>query len=245
MSWTIGLAYLRAVIWPAVLVAMLLYFHRPVRAVLKGLADKMKDLKAVKVPGGGLDYYEDKFIQVREEAASLPSVTAPPTEAVQGDIIGIDVENIGGVHVPSHKDAARFRQWQGRAMIVPVDLAELARNSPQTTIVVAWQQLDAVIRMLFKELNPDPPLGDTPGILGQLNSVISELRDSSILDGAASVVILRVIMNLIELRDVENRTPTKLEAYEYAVSADQVAGTLRQGVALMQMKAANVSAKVE
>ena len=71
MSWAIGLAYLRVVIWPTVLVAMLLYFHRPVGAVLRGLADRMKDLKAVKLPGGGLDYYEAKIIQVTEEAANL------------------------------------------------------------------------------------------------------------------------------------------------------------------------------
>jgi hypothetical protein len=141
------------------------------------------------------------------------------------------IQDFNQYSAPAQKDASRFRGWQGRNMIAPVDLAELARNSPQTTIVAAWQQLDAVIRMLYQELNPDPPLGDTPGILGQANSVISELRDSGILDGAAIVVILRVIMNLIELRGtVENRTPTKLEAYEHAVSADQLAGTLRQAV---------------
>jgi hypothetical protein len=102
----------------------------------------------------------------------------------------------------------------------PDSLADSARNSPQTTVVAAWQQLDDVVATLYQQLNLErlPP---GAGTVTQAAAICSVLAEAHVLDNANS--ILAAVTQLAELRrSVENRVVTKLEAYDFADSARQI-----------------------
>lgn len=116
------------------------------------------------------------------------------------------------------REATKF--WAERISSTPDSLADSAQNSPQTTIVAAWQRLDAVVATLYRQLDLDQ-LPPGAGTVTQAATVCSVLAEAHVLDNANS--ILEAITRLAQLRrSVENRVVTKLEAYDFADSALQI-----------------------
>jgi len=212
MQWAnLVLAYVRALIWPVVIIA-LLFFNRQVRTILSRLTDRIKDLRSVRGFGTELSFDPDQeMLEARKEVdkASESAPVEPTNESAP--------EN--HQQIPRRtRETTQF--WAERIPSTPDSLANSAQNSPQTTIVAAWQQLDAVVATLYRQLNLErlPP---GAGTVTQAAAVCSVLAEAHVLDNANS--ILEATTRLAQLRrSVENRVVTKLEAYDFADSALQI-----------------------
>jgi len=212
MQWAdLVLAYVRVLIWPVVII-VLLFFNRQVRSILSRLADRIKDLRSFRGFGAELAFDADQeMVEARKEIdkASEPAPAEPTPESTPE----IDQQTPRWT-----RKATQF--WTGRILPTPDSLADSAQNSPQTTIVAAWQQLDAVVATLYRQLNLDrlPP---GAGTVTQAAAICSVLAEARVLGNANSV--LSAVTRLAELRrSVENRVVTKLEAYDFADSVLQI-----------------------
>jgi hypothetical protein len=213
MRWAdLVLAYVRVLIWPVVIIA-LLFFNRQVRTILSRLAERIKDLRSVKGFGAEATFDPDQtMVEARKEIdkASEPAPVEPTTESVPE----IDQQ------IPRWTRKAATQFWTERILPTPESLADSAQNSPQTTIVAAWQQLDDVVAILYQQLNLErlPP---GAGTVTQVAAICSVFAEAHVLDNANS--ILEAVTRLAHLRrSVENRVVTKLEAYDFADSVLQI-----------------------
>jgi hypothetical protein len=208
MRWAdLVLAYVRVLIWPVVII-VLLFFNRQVRAILSHLTDRIKDLRSVRVPGAELAFDPDQgMVETRKELGKA-SESAPPAEPAPESDPEIDQQT---------REATQF--WAGRILDT---LADNVQDSPQTTIVAAWQQLDAVVATLYRQLNLErlPP---GAGTVTQTAAICSTLVEAHVLDNDRAGSVLSAATQLAQVRrSVETRVVTKLEAYDFVDSVRQI-----------------------
>src|SRR5262249_17448237 len=165
MQWAnLVLAYVRVLIWPVVIIA-LLFFNRQVRTILSRLTERIKDLRSVRGFGAELSFDADQeMLEVRKEVDKA-SESVPVESTATESTPEIDHQIPRRTRKATHSLAWKIPQ-------TPDSLADSARNSPQTTIVAEWQRLDAVIAMLHRQLNlgPSPP---GAGTVTQTSAIIS------------------------------------------------------------------------
>jgi hypothetical protein len=216
MRWAdLVLAYVRVLIWPVVII-VLLFFNRQVRAILSHLTDRIKDLRSVRGFGAELAFDPDqKMVEARKEVGKA-SESAPPAEPAPESDPEIDQQTPRRT-----REATQF--WAGRILDT---LADSVQDSPQTTIVAAWQQLDAVVATLYRQLNLErlPP---GAGTVTQTAAICSILAEAHVLDNDRAGSVLSAATQLAQLRrSVETRVVTKLEAYDFADSVRQISKIL-------------------
>jgi hypothetical protein len=212
MRWAdLTLAYVRVLIWPVVIIVLLL-FNRQVRTILSRLADRIKDLRSFRAFGTELAFDPDQ--EMVEARKDIDKVSEPgPAEPTPKSTSEIDQQTSRWT-----RRATRF--WAEKKLLTPDSLADSAQHSPQTTIVAAWQQLDAAVAALYRQLNLEP-LPPGAGTVTQTAAICSALAEAGVLDNADS--ILSAVTRLATLRrSVESRVVTKLEAYDFADSVLQI-----------------------
>jgi hypothetical protein len=216
MRWAdLVLAYIRVLIWPIVVFGLLIIFRSQVRTMISHFADRIKDLKSLRVPGAQIDF-EQALLDNKKDLALISHPVEPVAES---EAPKPEREELAPM---KYRTPLFFDLWRS----LSPTLDALAQNSPQTTIVAAWQQVDSTIRLLYRELNPGEPVS-AYGTIDQAGIVCRTLASRGVLDNAASV--LTVIMRLSNMRiSVEGRTITRLEAYEYASSALETSQILLQ-----------------
>src|SRR5258708_24447177 len=179
MRWAdLVLAYVRVMIWPVVVVS-LLFFNRHVRTILSRLADRIKDLRSFQGFGTKLDFDPGQRLLEARKEVDKASAPAEPT--------------------PEPGQAPRTQpDMTARAFPTPDSLADSAQNSPQTTIVAAWQELEATVALLHRKLKLEAlPI---TGTVSQTAAICSELTEKGVLDGVKLDAVLTAATNLAYLR---------------------------------------------
>jgi hypothetical protein len=221
MRWAgLVLDYIRALIWPVVIFALLIIFRAQVRTIMNRLAERIKDLKSIHMPGARFDFAEELLENRRDlvrisdtdkSVAGTKPQPGRPEEIQEGQS-----EETSAPNLNSHKPSA----IEGPFYWLP--LGEF--DSPQTTIVAAWQRLESVIRHVSMMLNLEERPSTEP-IINLATDVCSALTVRGVLNDPGSV--LRVIARLFAMRQfVETTEVTKLEAYEYDASASETSQIL-------------------
>jgi hypothetical protein len=217
MRWAdLVLAYLRVMIWPVVILILFLVFRRQVRKLLELLAGRVKDISSMRGFGVEFELAQQDTLDARKAVDGMAQASKPDFDS----------------------GSTEFESVVPQAWTTSVeDLADRAQESPQTTIVAAWQQLDAAIRMLYRNLNPDTSA--SPGVVDQVAKVAATLHQQGVIDNSVVHAVLTTVMKLASSRDsVEKRYVTKLEAYDYASSATQIARTLLDAYSRLSRPAA-------
>jgi hypothetical protein len=209
MRWAdLVLAYIRVLVWPVVLIALLVIFHPQVRTVLSRFADRIKELKSVKALGAEFDFGQivleaKEDIEIAEREAAVKPI------------------------LPEQVLPSEAREYT-------------AINSPQTTVVAAWQDLEAKVALIYKRLDLSGPPGS--GVVTQTAAICSELIESSTLSEAAGNAILTSVTRLAHLRrSIEDRIVTKLEAYEFEDTVQIVSDNLSRAYTLRKKRDPNYS----
>jgi hypothetical protein len=192
------LAYLRAVIR---------IFRDQLRAALNSLAERRKALTNLRAFGGGVAFGEQQTLEARK---ILEKMSAERDQSLPGP--------------------ARLRKIQsGLLLAKPIyptnTLAkaniDISRESPQATVEAAWQQLESIIREIYRRLNL-PTLNQGEGIVEIARKVCYELSRYGVL-GNNPADVVGVIVPLSNRRNtVVGMHVTKPEAYDYASSAFQL-----------------------
>jgi hypothetical protein len=223
MRWAdLILSYIRVLIWPTVVFGLLVIFRVQVRTIISHFAEKIKDLKSLRVPGAEFDF-EQALIDNRQDLVAhfsghdlVIEPEFPPEQPEEAP--KLNRERFAFWLKRAQPFLAGGRLAEGR-LVAPI-MTDLAQDSPQTTIVAAWQQVDSTIRLLYRKLNPGESVSAC-GTIDQARNVCRALANHGVLDNPDS--LLTVIMRLSNMRNsAEGRTITKLEAYEYASSAFEV-----------------------
>lgn len=219
LTWV--LAYLRVLVWPLALI-LLVFFNKPVRNILNRLSDRIKDLRSVSAFGvqGEFDF-DRSMVQARK---ALEEATSPPPSSEASPDDDAATEKVAPTW--TRRPTADIRGWTGRSLPTPDVVAEYAQNSPQTTIVSAWQTLDATVRMLYRKLGL-ARLPDGAGVVTETAALAAELAERGVLDNQDSILL--AVTELAYLRrSVEQRVVTKLEAFDFADTALQVSKLLTE-----------------
>lgn len=192
------LAYLRAVIR---------IFRDQLRTALNSLAERRKTLPILRAFGAGAAFGEQETL---EALKILEKMSAERGQGFPGQ--------------------ARLRTSQSRVLlaspIYPTNTLakaniDIARESPQATVVAAWQQLESITREIYRRLNL-PTLNPSEGIVEIASRMCYELSRYGVL-GNSPADVVGVIVRLSNRRNtVIGMHVTKPEAYDYASSAFQL-----------------------
>jgi len=223
MRWAdLVLDYIRALIWPVAIFALLIIFRAQVRTIMNHLAERIKDLKSLHVPGARFDFAE-QLLESRIDLARISGAdkSVVETKPQPGRPEEIQEEQSEKTSAPN-RDNYELSVNEGPFYWLP-------RDSPQTTIVAAWQRLESVIRHVSEMLN----LGKRPltePIISQATDMCSALAVRGVMNDPGSV--LKVILSLFGMRQfVETTEVTRLEAYEYDASASDTSQILLRAAA--------------
>lgn len=202
------LAYLRVLVWPIVLLS----FNKEVRKLL----GRLRSFSGL---GAQAEFDSDTGMVQARKAVEEATTPQPTSEVSSGE----DAAPETVVPVLNHITTANMG-WMGRDKPSLQVVAEYAQNSPQTTIVSAWQRLDATVRMLHRKLGM-PQLPPGAGIVTETAALAAELADRGVLDKQDSILVAVTELAYVR-RSVEQRVVTKLEAYDFADTALRVSKLL-------------------
>jgi hypothetical protein len=252
------LSYLQVLIWPVVvLLISCIVFRKQFQALIDDIQSlSLKDWltlsrgkqgrEVAHLNRQGTDALEAEAAMVAElgaevEASREVAELGAEVEASRETIPAIDADPEPATGEPQEQklrpSAIGWQRWQGRPMAMPAEPPNLSQYSPQTNIVAAWQDLEAIIRTIYAS-GPNEPGGS---LLDQAAIVVGQLDRAGVLYATAPAV-LSAITRLANSRDtVERRFVSNQEATDYTESARTISKLLAEANNRLIEKAARGS----
>jgi hypothetical protein len=208
----------------------------------------MKHLKRLQTPAGSAEF-DDQLIKVKEDIAPI----AKDEEEKEAEMLAsskaaeIAIENLDREPDTSSDHSGEQQQrsqpptdagqrpygmvseldrWvSADRIIADSNLDELRQESPEAMILGAWSRLETTVKLIAFNLKLNVPKNRSP--FGIALAVIDRLQEFGELEDSTGVVTA-----ITRLRDLRNSVahareePTKLQGYEYGVSAIQISNLL-------------------
>jgi len=225
--------------WPVIVLVLALIFRQQIAGLVHNLAERVKHLTKLQTPAGSAEF-DDQLIKVKEDIAPIvrgeegkagiqteaitdsKSSDEPPENAIQHESPAASID-----HSEEPNDVTRaFETWVSADRIVMdnSDLREMRQESPEAMLLGAWNRLEVTINLVAFNLKIDVR---NRSFLWVALAVIDRLHRSGVLEDAASAA--SVVTRLGHMRNSAANSKgeiTRLQAYEYAVSALQIANLL-------------------
>src|SRR5712692_3947700 len=222
--------------WPVIVLVLALIFRQQIAGLVHNLAERVKHLTKLQTPAGSAEF-DDQLIKVKEDIAPIvrgeegkagiqteaitdsKSSDEPPENAIQHESPAASID-----HSEEPNDVTRaFETWVSADRIVMdnSDLREMRQESPEAMLLGAWNRLEVTINLVAFNLKIHVR---NRSFLWVALAVIDRLHRSGVLEDAASAA--SVVTRLGHMRNSAANSKgeiTRLQAYEYAVSALQIA----------------------
>jgi hypothetical protein len=225
------------VAWPIVVLVLALVFRHQLVGLVNNLAERMKHLKRLQTPAGSAEF-DDQLIEVKEEIAPLVNgaeqkaiesqleVTTKELDAMPQGTALHESPDMPLVHSES-SEGQNITDWVSADRIVMdnSDLSELGQESPEAMVLGAWNRLETTIDLIALNLKIGVKKRRYSSSLASI--VIGRLNELEVLNDAEDSITV-----IARLRGMRNSVAhasekiTKLQAYEYAVSALQMTNLL-------------------
>jgi hypothetical protein len=229
--------------WPIVVLVLGFIFRHQVAQLMHNLAERVKHLTKLQTPAGSAEF-DNQLIAVKEDIApivrSQNDVQSSTASASGVDETATEAESDDESqkllrHYSAHSVVDRwesldninpeFGDWISADRIVPhTDLREMQQESPEAMISGAFNRLEVTVDLVAFDLKINVK---SHGFLWIALAVLDQLHRRKVLKDAVSTAA--VITRLEQMRNSvvsSSGDITKLQAYEYAVSAWQISNLL-------------------
>lgn len=226
------------VAWPVVVLVLALIFRRQLIGFVNNLAERMKHLKRLQTPAVSAEF-DDQLIEVKEDIA--PIVSSAEEKAIETQLEATAQKvNATPQNTTPHKppdtpltDSDQYPETQNtidwvsadRIVMDNSDLRELRQESPEAMVLGAWNRLETTISLIALNLKIDAKKRNR--VASSASAAIGRLHELKVLEDAEGSINI-----VARLRGMRNEVAhssekiTKLQAYEYAVSALQMTNLL-------------------
>ena len=200
----------QALAWPIAVIILAILFREQLSNFISALANRVKDLRRARGFGAEVEF-DNELMDLKEKVDQLPKVTVPAGDTTVSDdpSVGPEPEAKNSDFFDSNPD---IPQDEFTRKALGGQFAGLAQESPEGAVLGAWQELENNLKGLAETLNIDEKdvIPMSFAISQELPNLASELS---------------VVNRLYRLRNsVAHGTQiTKLEAYDYAVTAHRLA----------------------
>lgn len=225
--------------WPVILLVLVLIFRQQVAGLITNLAERMRHLKRLQTPAGSAEF-DDELIKVKKDIAPIAADEEKREELndrVQDDSRTIhkpsqDSRQREPSDVPLDQTEEPNNQVKDSRTSISVDsivvdnsdIKELQWESPEAMLLGAWSRLQVAVNIVAFNLNIKRA---NRSFISMATAAIERLSGHGALDDpvAATSVVARLakMRNSVAHSRIEI---TKLQAYEYAVSALQISNFL-------------------
>lgn len=249
------LAFISSLAWPVVVLIVVLVFRRQLHTLAGNLAERVKHLTKVQTPmvsadfegelvkaQSEIDLSEIDFTALARQAASdIASVTSG-AESLPGEPASSPPPRRGVTVNPPETPDVIVKGVDGRVEYIVQakhftfdNLPELAQNSPEGTILTAWNLVEETILDLAQSVDMDDSDLDNRSISNDWPTDELLRRLGPYLPiGSNPDAVLSVINRLSRMQNtiVKGRPgTTKLEAYDYAATALRIVDILQTAAA--------------
>lgn len=225
--------------WPVIVLVLAVLFRRQIGGLVHNLAERVKHLTKVQTPAGSAEF-DNQLIRVKEdiapivrgeeEKAGIPTQEATALESTDELSVSTtqhESPNGSADHPAEPNDVTReFKTWVSADHIVMdnSDLREMREESPEAMLLGAWSRLEVTINLIAFNLRINVK---KRSFLWAALAVIDRLHAAGVLEDAPNAA--SVVTRLGHMRNSVAHSKeeiTKLQAYEYAVSALQISNLL-------------------